>query len=98
MHPQCHHQVIYAIIEFKIYFLPPYQRLVWDYSKADTEAIDSVIAHFDLATAFSTLNVDDQVHFFNDTIMNIFKNYIPSKVITINDRDPPWLRPNKKKN
>ena len=91
LHPQCHHQVIYAIIEFKIYFPPPYQRLVWDYSKADTEAIDSVIAHFDWATAFSTLNVDDQVHFFNDTIMNIFKNYIPSKVITINDRDPPWL-------
>ena len=23
--------------------------------------------------------------------MNIFKNYIPSKVLTINDRDPPWL-------
>ena len=31
------------------------------------------------------------MHFFNGTIINIFKNYIPSKVLTINDCDPPWL-------
>ena len=33
--PRLHHQIIYAKINLKIYYPPPYERLVWDYSKAD---------------------------------------------------------------
>ena len=33
--PRCHHQIIYAKINLKIYYPPPYERLVWDYSKAE---------------------------------------------------------------
>ena len=28
---------------------------------------------------------------FNETLMNIFSNFIPNKYITFDDRDPPWM-------
>ena len=39
LHPNCHHQIIYANINFKIFFPPPYERLVWHFNRADDEAI-----------------------------------------------------------
>ena len=35
--------------------------------------------------------VEKQVNILNDTLFNIFSNFVRSKVITINDRDPPWI-------
>ena len=32
-----------------------------------------------------------QLSIFNETLMNIFSNFIPNKYITFNDRDPPWM-------
>ena len=40
---------------------------------------------------FSNANVEKQVNILNDTLFNIFPNFVRSKVITINDRDPPWI-------
>ena len=40
---------------------------------------------------FSHKNVHEQVVIFNQTLMNIFSNYIPNKLITVNDKDPPWM-------
>ena len=27
----------------------------------------------------------------NETILNIFRNYVPNKYITIDDKDPVWM-------
>ena len=35
--------------------------------------------------------MNEQVHLFNDTILNIFKNFIPNKILTFDDSDPPWI-------
>ena len=35
-------------------------------------------------------NFNQQVSTFNTTMMNIFSNYIPSKYITVDDKDFPW--------
>ena len=40
---------------------------------------------------FSNANVEKQVNILNETLFNIFSNFVRSKVITINDRDPPWI-------
>ena len=50
-----HHQIIYANINIKIYYPPPYERLVQDYSKAELE----------------DLNVNDQVEYLSGCILNI---------------------------
>ena len=40
---------------------------------------------------FSNANIEKQVNILNDTLFNIFSNFVRSKAITINDRDPPWI-------
>ena len=40
---------------------------------------------------FSNKSVHEQVTIFNQTLMNIFSNYIPNKLITVDDEDPPWM-------
>ena len=35
LHPNCHHQITYYNINFMIVNPPPYERLVWDYKRAN---------------------------------------------------------------
>ena len=35
--------------------------------------------------------MNEQVHLFNETILNIFRNFIPNKIKTFDDNNPPWL-------
>ena len=43
---------------------------------------------------FAKKTVDQQVNLLNDIILNIFTNFVPNKVITCDDRDPPWINDN----
>ena len=36
-------------------------------------------------------NLHEQVVIFNQTLMNIFSNYIANKLITVDDKYPPWI-------
>ena len=40
LHQNCHHQIIFAEVNLKVYYPPPYKRLVWDYKKANIDAIN----------------------------------------------------------
>ena len=40
---------------------------------------------------FSCKNVHQQVHIFNKTIINIFSNFIPNKLVAFDDKDHPWM-------
>ena len=91
LHPSCHHQIIYANINFKVFFPPPYHRQVWHYTRCNVVGIRQSIDNIDWDRAFRNLNLHQQVELFNNYLMNIFKNYIPNETITINDRDPPWI-------
>ena len=78
-------------MNFKVEYPPPYQRLVWNFKKSNNGAIKSAIKLVDWNFLFSHKNVHKQVVIFNQTLMNIFSNYIPNKLITVDDKDPPWM-------
>ena len=46
LHPNCHHQIVHTSFNLDIYYPSSYQRLTWDYKKADStnirKALDSV--------------------------------------------------------
>ena len=46
---------------------------------------------FDWPSLFSGKNVHEQVELFNKTLLNIFHNFIPNKIILCDDKDPPWI-------
>ena len=43
---------------------------------------------------FDNKNVDSQVLILNDIILNIFRNFVPDKYVTCDDKDPVWMNEN----
>ena len=92
LHQNCHHQIIYAKINFKVFYPPPYEREIWHYQRADVDQIQQAIEQFSWEKSFRNLNVNEMVSIFNKTIKNILSNYIPHETITCDDKDPPWFK------
>ena len=44
---------------------------------------------FNWEKLFQNKNIHEQPKLFNETIVNIVRNYIPNKFITCSDKDPP---------
>ena len=40
---------------------------------------------------FDSKNINEQVIALNKTILNVFRNYVPNKYITVDDKDPVWM-------
>ena len=47
---------------------------------------------------FDQKDINTQVVAFNGTILNIFRNYVPNKYITVDDKDPVWMNKTIKSN
>ena len=90
-HQNCHHQIIFAKINLKVYYPPTYKRLVWDYKKANIDTINLAIKSFNWENAFNGKDINSQVKLFNETLLNIFSNFIPNKIETFRDSDLPWI-------
>ena len=87
----CHHQIIYAKFDLKIFYPPPYERHIWHYEDAHVDGISKAIDGFNWDQAFANKNIDENVSILTKTVLNIKSNYVPNEVITINDKDPPWI-------
>ena len=94
LHPNCHHQIVHSSFNLNISYPPPYQRLVWDYKKADSKSIRKALDSVNWERLFDQLDINAQVAAFNETILNVFRNYVPNKYITIDDKDPVWMKEN----
>ena len=77
LHRNCHHQIIHAKFNLKIFCPPPYERVVWHYQDANNDLIQQSISQFNWETAFSNKGVKKQISIFNETILNIMTNFIP---------------------
>ena len=91
LHPNCHHQIVFAKINLKIYYPPPYPREIWHYKQANTQLIRRAITGFNWYRAFLNTNVNDKFSIFSNTIMNILSNFIPHEAIVCDDKDLLWF-------
>ena len=91
LHPNCHHQIVYAKFNLLIHFPPPYSREVWHYKDANTDLIKRAIEKFDWQRAILNTSVNKKVVIFNNTVLNILSNFIPHETIVCDDKDPPWF-------
>ena len=91
LHGKRHHQIIFSKFNLMIEYPPPYERLVWDYKKANADSIQKALEKTDWGFLFSNKTVHQQVKILNNTLMNVFSNFIPNKLVTFNDKDPPWM-------
>ena len=58
LHPNSHHQIIFAKFNLKIHYPPPYFREVWHYHDANTDLIRRAIDKFDWDRTFVNTNVN----------------------------------------
>ena len=93
LHLNCHHQITYCKFNLFIEYPPPYERQVSDYKHADTSSIKRSLNQVNWNQLFQNKNVNEQVAILNNIILNIFSNFVPNKILTFDDRDPPhgWL-------
>ena len=78
---KCHHIVIYSKINIRVHFPPVFIRVILNYSKADVQNIQKAILDFNWEKTLESLSVDSKVDLLNETLINIFRNYIPNKKI-----------------
>ena len=88
---KCHHHIKYCKLNLKIVYPPPYECLVWDFKIADKNTIASAINQVDWKFMFFCKDIHQQANIFNKTIINMFSNFIPNKLVGFNDKDPPWM-------
>ena len=91
LHPNCHHQIVFANVNLKICYLPPYERELWRYEKANADLIRRSIHQFPWDDRFSNIDVNQKVHLFNQTIKTILYNFIPHDTVACDYRDPSWI-------
>ena len=91
LHPKCHHQIIHAKFNLKIFYPPPYERVVWHYQDANNDLMQRSISQFNCERAFSNKGVNKQISIFNETILNIMTNFIPHETKILNDRVSHWI-------
>ena len=65
LHPNCHHQIIFAKFNLKINSPPPYLR---DFQEANAGFIKRAISYFNWEKAFCDTNNNEKVSLFNRTI------------------------------
>ena len=65
--------------------------MVWDYNRANVDGIKNSIESVNWEVMFNNKSVHKQVSIFNEILMNIFSNFTPNKLVTFDDRDPPWM-------
>ena len=91
LHPNCHHHIVHSRFNLNIDYRPPYQRLIWDCKKADSTNIRKALDMVTWERLFDKKDLNAQVIALNETILNVFRNYVPNKYITVDDKDPVWM-------
>ena len=88
----CHHQLIHCKVNFRIPSPPPYDRKIWYFNRANSNAIKRSMTSFPWLQHLN-LNTDPnwQVKTFTDIFFNIMSNFIPNEIKRFVPRDPPWI-------
>ena len=74
-----YHHIIHGKIDICDPLPPVYVCEVWDYNKANVENIKKAVFNFNWNRAFENLSVDEKVELLNETLLNVFRNYIPKQ-------------------
>ena len=96
LHPNCHHQIVFAQFNLMIFYPPSYSREVLHYREENTDLIRRAIRNFNCEKSFYNTNINKKVSIFNETILNILSNYIPHETLSCDNKDYPlcnsWIK------
>ena len=85
------HQIVHGTLNINVPCPPPYKRKVWDYKSANSDNIRREINTTDWANLFQNRNVNEMAETFTDVFLNIISRNISNKIVTVDDKDAPWI-------
>ena len=91
-----HQEIIYKRW-YSTFLQPRYSKSKSTEDLPSKKAINKTISYFNCTKAFENLSVDETVEALNETLLNIYRNYIPNKKIKCNYCQPSWMTDNIKK-
>ena len=83
--------IILREAQFRHTFTTLYYRKIWDYRKANTEAIQRANSVFKWDMAFQNNDFNEKIKILNKTLLNIFNNFIPNKISNFGHKKPVWM-------
>ena len=84
------HLSIYLTLQFKVCKQKAYDRHVWLYEKADWNGFRESISLFDWDSVFVVDDVDVACDRWTSTLLNIARQFIPNRVVTVRPNDAPF--------
>ena len=76
---KCYYNIIFGKVNIRVPLPPVNIHEVLNYSQAIVENMKHAISNFSWSEAFESLPIDGEVKHLNETLLNIFRNYIPNK-------------------
>ena len=77
-------------LRFKIFKVQPIERLIWQYKHANFEGLNYALQNANWEICFEQPDVYFACSKWNETFLNLAREYIPNKVIKIMTDDKPW--------
>ena len=91
------HCTISMSISFKMYKPPAFQRHIWLYKDADFDGLNQAITNYDWDECFESDDIDDVLNRWTTSFLNLARQFIPNKYVTIRPKDSPWFTSNLRK-
>jgi hypothetical protein len=85
--PFCKHQIITGKVDFNIPSPPKTKRKVWEYDKSNFRGLRNELTLTNWDLCFSDLHPNEMATLLTEKLHEFADRNIPSKVITINDRE-----------
>ena len=76
----CQHQIIYGKLNISSPTPAPYERIIWDYSKAETSKIRDIINSLDWNMLLCDLESEEMAEIFTGVLYSILSSHIPKKL------------------
>ena len=87
----CHHQIVFAKFDLKVFYPSPYERHVWHYKYANAVQIKNALASFNWEQVLPNNSINKTISVLNETIINFMSNYILNETKVIDDQNPPQM-------
>ena len=85
-----YHCPVFGVFNFIKPKLKHIQRTIWKYDQGDYNQLRACLANFNWRTIIDD-NIDNYAGNFANVITSKTRMFIPSKIVSINLQDPPWM-------
>ena len=91
LHETCHHYINFIKMNLKNPVPKPSKRFVWHYNRGNNVGLYNSCKQYNWRQALINSRVKEALDDFDETLLNISKNFIPFEEKVIRPKDPPWI-------